>query len=78
MSSYLNALGLYFYLATAKSSDINNGKYIEANAQAMEALKHTLRKDYISMISHCDSTFAVWITLTSLKEQTSNNVKRTH
>ena len=28
------------------------------------------------MISHCDSTFAVWNTLTSPKLQTTNNVEK--
>jgi len=41
MSSYLKALGLHVYLATTLKSYIENGKYLEANAQAMIALsKH--------------------------------------
>ena len=55
---------------------ISNGKYLTANAQAMEALSHTLSKEYLSIVSHCDSIFAVWNTLISHKEQTSNNVER--
>jgi len=47
MSSYLKALGLHVYLATTKRSYIDNGKYAEANAQAMIALKQTLSKDYL-------------------------------
>ena len=30
-----------------------NDKYIEANAQALEALRHILIKYYLSIISHC-------------------------
>ena len=59
MSSYLKALRLHVYLVTAKSSYISNGKYLEANAQAMKALKHTLSKKHLSLISHSDSAFAV-------------------
>ena len=44
MSAYLKVLGLHVYLATSKSSYISNGKYVEANAQALIALKHTLEK----------------------------------
>ena len=76
MSSYLKALGLHVYFVTTKKSYVDNGKYLEINAQAMDALKHTVSKEHISLISHCDSTFAVWNTLISLKEQASNNVER--
>jgi len=47
MSAYLKALGLYVFLVTTKNFYINNGKYIEANAQALEALKHTLSKKHL-------------------------------
>ena len=76
MSSYLKVAGLHVYLATTKSSYINNGKYIEGNTQALIALRKSLSKNYLSMVSHCDSTFVVWNTLSSLKEQASNNVDR--
>ena len=76
MSSYLKALGLHVYLATTKKSYIKNGKYIEANAQAMEALRHTLSKEYLSLISNCDYIFAVWNTLTTPEQQTTNNVEK--
>ena len=65
MSAYLKALGLHVYLAITKKINFGNAKSIEANAQALDALKHTLSKEYLSMISHCDSSFAVWNTLTS-------------
>ena len=71
MNAYLKALGLHVYLATTKKTYFGNAKYIEANAQALDALKHSLSKDYLSMVSHCDSAFAVWNTLTSLKLQTN-------
>ena len=71
MSAYLKALGLHVYLATTKKSYLDNNKYIEANAQVLEALRRTLSKEYLSMVSHCDSVFAVWNTLTlqSFKRQ---------
>jgi len=59
MSMYLKPLGMHVYLANIKKNYFGNNKYIEANAQALEALRHTLSKDYLSIISHCDSTFAV-------------------
>jgi len=74
MSAYLKALELHVYLTTIKKSYIDNGKYLESNVQAMDALKHTLRKEHISLISHCDSAFAVWNTLISRKEQVSHDV----
>ena len=76
MSAYLKALGLHAYLATTKKSYLGNHKYIEANAQALVALRHTLSKDYLSIIFHCDSIFLVWNTLTSTELQTTNYVEK--
>ena len=56
---------MHVYLVTIKKTYFGNDKYIETNAQALDALKHSLSKVYLSMISHCDFTFAVWNTLTS-------------
>ena len=64
-SAYLKALGLHIFLATTKKSYLGNDKHIEANVQALVALRHTLNKNQFSMISYCDSDFAVWNTLTS-------------
>ena len=44
MNAYLKSLGLYVYLATAKKSYVGNDKYLEANAQAMDAIKKNLAK----------------------------------
>jgi len=76
MSAYLKSLGLHVYLSTTKKTYFDNAKYIEANARALDALKQTLSKDYLSMISHCDSAFAVWNTLTFSVLQTMNYVRR--
>ena len=65
MSAYLKALGLHVYLATIKKIYFSNDKYIEVNTQAMEALRHRLSKEHLCIVSHCDSAFAVWNTLTS-------------
>jgi len=59
ISICLKTLGMHVYLATIKKYYLGNDKYIEANAQDLVALKHTLSKEYLSMISHCDSAFAV-------------------
>ena len=57
MSAYWKALGLHVYFATTKTSYISNGKYIKANVQALIALRQSLSKKYLSIISHCDYTF---------------------
>jgi len=69
MSMYLKTLRMHVYLANTKKSYLGNNKHIEANAQALEALRCTLSKEHLSIISHCDSAFAVWNTLTSSKLQ---------
>ena len=76
MSMYLKTLGLHVYLTTTKKSYLGKDKYIETNTQTLEALRHTLNKDYLSLISHCDFAFAVWNTLTSLKEQVQHILQR--
>ena len=67
MSTYLKTLGMNVYLATTKKSYLDNNKHIEADAQALEALRSTLNKEYLCLVSNCDSAFAVWNTLTSSK-----------
>jgi len=76
MSAYLKTLGLNVYLATTRKFYVGNDKYIEANAQALDALKYTFSKEYLSMVSHCNSAFVVWNTLTSPKLQTTNKVEK--
>ena len=76
MSMYLKTLGMHVYLATTKKSYLGNNKHIEAKAQALDALRQTLSKEYLMMVSHCDSAFAVWNTLTSPKLQTINIVEK--
>ena len=65
MSVHLQTLGLRVYLAATKKSYLENSKHIKANAQALVELRKTLSKDYLFIVSHCDSTFTVWNTLTS-------------
>ena len=67
---------LHVYLATIKKTYFCNAKYIEANAQALNALKYSLSKEYLSMISLCDSAFTVWNILTSPELQTTKNVEK--
>ena len=67
---------MHVYLTTIKKTYFDNVKYIEANAQTLDALKHSLCKEYLSMISHCDSDFAVWNTLTSPELQTTINMEK--
>jgi len=56
---YLKALGMHVHLAATKKSYLGNNKHIEANAQALEGLRCTLSKEHLSIVSHCDSIFAV-------------------
>ena len=76
MSAYLKSLKLHVYLTTTKKSYLDNDKHIEANTQALVELRHTLSKDQFSLISHCDSAFAEWNTLTSLTEQMTYVLKK--
>jgi len=73
---YLKILGMHVHLAATKKSYLGNSKHIEADALALEALRSTLSKEYISIVSHCDSVSTVWNTLTSLKLQTPNIVEK--
>ena len=66
---------MHVFLSTIKKSYLGKDKYIEANAQALDALKQTLSKEYLMIVSHCDSAFAVWNTLTSPKLQTPKYVE---
>ena len=59
MNAYLKALGLHVCLATAKKSYFGNDKYLGANGQAIDALKQTLSKEHLSIVSHCDFSFIV-------------------
>jgi len=71
MSAYLKALDLQVYLATTKKFYLGNDKHIEANTQALDALKYLLSKEHLYLISNCDFAFIVCNTLTSPKEQTT-------
>ena len=64
MSIYLQTLGLHVYLA-AKKCYLGNSNHIGANAQALEAIRSTLSKDYLMSVSNLDSAFAVWNLLTT-------------
>ena len=72
---YLKTLGLHVFLAATKKSYLGNSKHIEANAQALMALRSTLNKEYLCLVSHCDSAFAVWNTLISPELQKTNHVE---
>ena len=76
MSMYLKTLGMHVYLVATKKSYLGNSKHIETNTQALTALRSTLSKEYLSTVSHCDSDFTVWNTLTSPELQTSNSVEK--
>ena len=45
---YLKTLGMHVHLAATKKSYLGNSKHIEANAQALEALRRTLSKESVS------------------------------
>jgi len=57
---YLKALGIHVYFVTIKYSYFINGKYFEANAKALHALKSILNDDdYLSRVSSIESAFVV-------------------
>ena len=74
MSMYLKTLGMHVFLAATRKSYLGHSKHIEANAQALTALRSTLNKEYLSIVSHCDSAFAVWNMLTSPALQKTTHV----
>ena len=55
MSMYLKTLGLHVFLAATKKCYLGNRNHIGANAQALEALRSTLNKEYLMLVSNCDS-----------------------
>ena len=65
MNWHLKAISYKAYLVITKESYLSNSMHIEANAQALKALRASLSKEYLNMISHFDSAFAVWNILTS-------------
>ena len=58
-------------LPQQKNPYIVNGKYHEANIEAIHALKLTLNDDYLFKVSNFASAFIVWNTLSSHGEQIS-------
>ena len=69
MSWHLKAIGYKVYLTITKESYLTNNMHIEANALALEALRKSLSKEYLNMVSHCVFAFAVCNILTSPKLQ---------
>ena len=76
MSCHLKALGYKVYLAITKESYLSDSKHIEANTQALKALRASLDKKYLHVFSHYDSAFTVWNILTSPELPTLINKKR--
>ena len=65
MSIYLQTLGYKVHLAITKESYLSNSKHLGANAQALEAIRSTLSKEYLMHVSNLDSAFVVWNKLTT-------------
>ena len=47
MSMYLKTLGMHVFFAATKKSYLGNSKHIEANAQALDALRRRLIKNIL-------------------------------
>jgi len=62
MSAYIKAQGLHVYLVTIKKSYLGDDKYLEANTQAIEALRHTLSKEYLFF------DFSLWFCFYSVEQ----------
>ena len=65
MSVYLQTLGHKVHLSINKESFLSDSKHIGANAQALEAIRSTLPREYLIRVSNIDSAFAVWNILTT-------------
>ena len=65
MSVYLQTLGYKVHLAITKESFLSDSKHIGAYAQALEAIRSTLSKEYLMHVSNIDSAFAAWNILTT-------------
>ena len=65
MSVSLLTLGYKVHVDITKESFLSDSKHIGANAQALEAIRSTLPKDYLLRVSNLDSAFAVWNKLTT-------------
>ena len=65
MSSYLKTLGLHVFLAATKKCYLGDRNHIGANAQGLEAIRSTLNKEYLMLVSNLDSAFVVWNKLTT-------------
>ena len=76
MSWHLKVISWKAYHTITKKSYLSNSKHLEANAQALEALRKSLSKEYLNMVSHFNSAFAVWNILTSSELQTPNIVEK--
>ena len=61
---------MHVHLAATKKSYLGNSKHTKANAQDLMALRNTLRKEYLFMVTQYDSTFVVWnkLTITTTSE----------
>ena len=59
MSIYLQTQGLHVYHATTKKCYLGNRNHIGANAQALEAIRSTLSKVYLMLVSNLDSALQV-------------------
>ena len=62
---YLKTLDLHVFLAATKKYYLGDRNHVGANAQALEAIRSTLPKDYLLRVSNIDSAFAVWNLLTT-------------
>ena len=56
---------MHVFLAATKKCYLGNCIHLGANAQALEAIRSTLSKEYLLHVSNIDSAFAVWNLLTT-------------
>ena len=54
---YLKILGLHVFLAAIKKCYLGNSNHIGANAQALEAIRSTLNKDNLMLVSNFDFAY---------------------
>ena len=76
MSTYLKTLGFHVFLAATKKCYLGDRNHIGANSQALEAIRSTLSKEHLMLVSNFDSAFTVWNILTNSKLQTPNIMEK--
>ena len=67
---------MHVFLAATKKCYLGNHNHVGANAQALEAIRSTLNKEYLMLVFNLDSAFAVWNKLTTSTSNLQMQIQR--